>query len=46
MLVEKIYGSRHRNLLFVREGFGVVNSTSHTAAGKVPILDRSSHQNS
>jgi hypothetical protein len=29
----------------VREGFGVVSSTSHTAAGKVPIPDRFSQQN-
>ena len=29
----------------VREGFGVVSSTSHAAAGKVPIPDRFSQQN-
>ena len=38
-------GSRPCDLLFVRQDFGVVASTSHTAAGKVPIPDRFYHQN-
>ena len=34
------------NVPLVREGFGVVTSTSHSAAGRVPIPDRFSQQSS